>query len=103
MTSVPAILASQMTGHQTLMTVIKRHIIGHLLQKLSLFFFHFLELNLTGKVEKHLLVRISLKQLRMKVFIEKNCRNKFQSDPVRQILYASKDAWREKILYRNVF
>ena len=68
--TVPAIPASQMTGHQTLMTITKRHIIGHLLQKLSLFFFHFLVLNLTGKVEKHLLVRTSLTQIGITVFIE---------------------------------
>ena len=56
MMSFPAILASQMTGHQTLMIIIKKNIKGHILRKLSLFFFHFLELNLTGKEEKHLVV-----------------------------------------------
>jgi hypothetical protein len=56
MMSSPAILASRMTGHQTLMIIIKKHSKGHLLRKLSLFFFLFLEMNLTGKEEKHLVV-----------------------------------------------
>ena len=53
------ILANPMTGHQTRMittTKTTRHPKIHLLQKLSLFFFPFQELNLTGKLEKQPMV-----------------------------------------------